>query len=287
VGTAAPGDYGVSPTVGTVTILAGQTSATVAINPIDDLSSESNETVIVNLLPDPMYVVGNTGATITIADDDTVPLPAITINEVVNGSATVAGDFDGGEAIELLLTQDMTAAQLESYYFGDSTTATSAKYFSARLQNMSSIASTFKKGTIIVIGSTLITHDISYNPLAGDWNIFLRTTPPSGTDYVLQSGNDFALGSTGDVVWVGTSSSGTSSIHSIGWETDTPGALYNTAAVKLGTSYNLPLGSLSFTGGAGDLLSTSSYEDSADGILATLGQANGGNNSALVALLRQ
>ena len=87
-GTTTSGDYTVSPTLGTVTILAGQTTATVAINPIDDPTFEGSETVVVNVLPDPMYVVGSTGATITIADNDAAGIP-LTSTDI--GSTGVAG----------------------------------------------------------------------------------------------------------------------------------------------------------------------------------------------------
>lgn len=285
-GTASGSDYSASQ-VNSIVIPDGQSSVTVTITPIDDLISEGTETVTLKILHDPTYSIGTEQATINIADDD-VNLPAIIVNEVINGAGTVQGDFDGEEAIELLLTQDMTAAELESYWFGDSTTATSGKYHAARFQNMSNIASVFKAGTIIVVGSTLITQDTSYDPTNGDWNIFLRTAPGSGyTDYVVQSANDFTLGSTGDVVWVGTSNTGTSTLHSVGWETASPGAFYNAAHVKLGSSYNLPAGSLSFIGGAGDLLDPTKYKNSADGILPTLGEDNGGANATLIALLRQ
>lgn len=57
---------------GSVVIPAGQTSATVAVTPIDDVFVEGNETVILTLATGTGYTVGAARtATVTIADNDT------------------------------------------------------------------------------------------------------------------------------------------------------------------------------------------------------------------------
>jgi putative intracellular protease/amidase len=57
---------------GNVTIAAGQTSASIAVTPIDDTAAELEETVILTLSPRPQYVVGSqNAATARIADNDT------------------------------------------------------------------------------------------------------------------------------------------------------------------------------------------------------------------------
>lgn len=69
-GTATSGtDY---TSIGTsATILAGQTTVTVTVTPIDDLFVESDETVIVTLSADAAYTVGSPdNATVTITSDD-------------------------------------------------------------------------------------------------------------------------------------------------------------------------------------------------------------------------
>jgi hypothetical protein len=62
---------------GTVTILAGQASATVAIAPVNDSEFEGSETVILTVQPDGGYSTGSpAAATVTIADNDR---PTVTI----------------------------------------------------------------------------------------------------------------------------------------------------------------------------------------------------------------
>jgi hypothetical protein len=74
-GTATAGsDY--AALAGTITIPAGQSSATITIAPIDDTAVEGVETVVVTVSADPAYEVGaSASASATIADDDIAPAP--------------------------------------------------------------------------------------------------------------------------------------------------------------------------------------------------------------------
>ena len=80
---------------GSVTIPAGQTSATVTITPVADASIEGNETVILTINPSPTtYLVGaSSSATVTIADGvpNTVSIAATTPNASETGP--VSGVF--------------------------------------------------------------------------------------------------------------------------------------------------------------------------------------------------
>jgi hypothetical protein len=70
-GTASTGvDY--AALTGSVTLPARQSSATVAVLPVDDIWREGNETVVLAVLPSTNYSVSATGqtATVTIVDDD-------------------------------------------------------------------------------------------------------------------------------------------------------------------------------------------------------------------------
>jgi hypothetical protein len=69
-GTAAAGsDY--KALVGSVTIPAGATTATVVVSPVNDTLKEGAETVVVKLIAGPGYTVGSPSvATVTIADND-------------------------------------------------------------------------------------------------------------------------------------------------------------------------------------------------------------------------
>ena len=68
-GTATPGaDYATLP--GVVTLDAGVASQGVPVTPVDDPAVESNENVIVAVIPDPNYVLGSGGAVVTIVSND-------------------------------------------------------------------------------------------------------------------------------------------------------------------------------------------------------------------------
>jgi hypothetical protein len=78
-GTAAGGtDY--TPLGTSVTIPAGQASATVTVTPVDDTTVEGSETVVLTLASNAAYTVGSpSSATVTIADND-VALPTVTVS---------------------------------------------------------------------------------------------------------------------------------------------------------------------------------------------------------------
>jgi hypothetical protein len=77
---------------GSLTIPAGQASATVTVRPVDDPDSEGAETVDVTVQPDGAYTVGNPPtATLTIADNDR---PVVTI-VATDASAAEAGPDTG------------------------------------------------------------------------------------------------------------------------------------------------------------------------------------------------
>jgi hypothetical protein len=75
-GTATPGvDY--PSLAGSVTIPAGQASATINVAPIDDRIVEQIEIIVLALSPHPSYnIVAPTSATVTITDNGRTPSPA-------------------------------------------------------------------------------------------------------------------------------------------------------------------------------------------------------------------
>ncbi|MFN3266627.1 MAG: ExeM/NucH family extracellular endonuclease [Deinococcales bacterium] len=198
-------------------------------------------------------------------------VPAIVINELRRD-----GDLTNTEYIELLLTQDLSAAQLESYFFGDSTSSTVAKFSVYNLSGLSSIASTFKKGTLIVIGGSAVAADTSYNPAANDWNLQFQ----SSSSYVTKTGSgSFDLAGS-DVLWVDSSSSGLSSLDSIGWASS-GGAFYAVAKVKIPAPSNAS--SVAFTGDNTTLHQASAYSAQPE----SKGQPNGAANTTYIDTLRQ
>ncbi|MFN6496656.1 MAG: putative Ig domain-containing protein [Nostoc sp. DedQUE01] len=161
-------------------------------------------------------------------------MPKIVINEFYRGGNLTTTD----EFIELLLVEDFTATQLESFFVGDSTAAKASKFSAYKFTNLGSIASTFKAGTIITVGgTTAITQDTSYNPSTGDWNIALN----AGGSFLpnANSGNNGDIAAD-DVVWVDTSNTG-STISADGFAVDigtATGAFTSAANVNFGTSTN-------------------------------------------------
>jgi len=89
--TAQGADYDALPT--SVTFAAGQTTATLIVRPVDDTTVENTESVILYLLPTPLYRIGpNSAARINIADNDIAPPP---VTPLISIAAT---DADAGEA---------------------------------------------------------------------------------------------------------------------------------------------------------------------------------------------
>ncbi|MDZ8107987.1 MAG: putative Ig domain-containing protein [Nostoc sp. DedQUE12a] len=161
-------------------------------------------------------------------------MPKIVINEFYRGGNLTTGD----EFIELLLTEDLTATQLQSFFVGDSTGSKASKFSAYRFTNLGSIAPTFKAGTIITVGgTTAITQDTSYNPSANDWNLALN----AGGSFLpnANSGNTGDIAAD-DIVWVDTSNTG-STISPDGFAVDigtATGAFTSAANVNFATSTN-------------------------------------------------
>lgn len=207
-------------------------------------------------------------------------MPKILINEFYRGGTLTTGD----EFIELLLLEDLTAAQLDSFFVGDSTSSKAAKFSAYDFTNTSSIASIFRAGTIITVGgTTAIAQDTSYNPAGGDWNIALNAG-----GLFLPNANS---GNTGDiagddVVWVDTANTGaTISADGFAVEIGTAGGAFVAAAnVNFGSSTNNTGYALnSNLTGAG---STANWTTNIPFASTTRGLPNGGANTTYINSLR-
>jgi Domain of unknown function (DUF4347)/Bacterial pre-peptidase C-terminal domain len=203
---------------------------------------------------------------------------------IINEFRRTTGTFVNSEYIEFLLTTDQTAAQLESLFFGDSSSTTIAKFGTYKFTNLANIASTFRAGTIIVVGGTtaIPSPETTYNPVPGgtdgDWNILL-TTGGGFVNNVSGSG-DFA---TSDVAWVDTSANGTTSIHSINWHV-TPGAFGAVATVTIASPTGSgSSGNVEFQGNNTQISNAASYTVNSAG---SLGLPNGGTNVTYINSLR-
>ncbi len=216
------------------------------------------------------------GAVITTANAQ-----QIVINEFYR-----AGNLDTtDEWAEVVLMQDLTAAQLETFFVGDSTSATAAKFSAYQFTGMAAIAPNFCAGTIITVGGpTGPASDTTYNPVTNDWNLSLQT---SGANITVVSNNgNFA---SNDVVYVDTSDTGntlSADGFAINWD-GTPGVFGGNASFSL-TGGNRP----NNNSGAflNDVLANITTEASwvSDTPLASLtpGVVNGGSNTTSIQALQ-
>jgi predicted extracellular nuclease len=207
-------------------------------------------------------------------------MPKVIINEFFRGGTLTSGD----EFIELLLVEDFTAAQLNTFFVGDSTGSKTGKFSAYDFTNMNSIAPTFRAGTIITVGGTAaVTQDTSYNPASGDWNILLNT----GGSFLpnANSGNTGDIAGE-DIVWVDTSNTG-ATISADGFAAD-----IGTASGPFTSAVNVNFGSnINNTGFAlnSDLTGANSTANWTTGLTfsaTTPGQANGGANTSYINSLR-
>ena len=114
-GSATPGvDYAAMS--GVVSIPAGQNSATVAFNALDDAEVETNETVTVTLLAAAAYTVNgsSSNATVTILDDDPVTVTVIATDNIASensgNSGTVVFNRIGGMAANLVVNYALSGS---------------------------------------------------------------------------------------------------------------------------------------------------------------------------------
>ncbi|MBN1284049.1 MAG: DUF11 domain-containing protein, partial [Anaerolineae bacterium] len=204
--------------------------------------------------------------------------PRLLINEIYRGGTLGA---TGNEWIELVLVQDLTAAELEGFYVGDSTSSTASKYSGYKFTNMNSIAATFPKGTIIVVGGgAAFTEDSAYDPASGDWNLLLYAT---GSHFT-RNGYNGDLAAT-DVAYVDTNGAyGDATMSADGfavhWGTTT-GVFGALADVKVTAPANP--GAMALDSDLVGALTPANWSAPAS---PTPGQPNGGANTAYVEDLR-
>ncbi|MEX0268712.1 endonuclease/exonuclease/phosphatase family protein [Leptolyngbyaceae cyanobacterium UHCC 1019] len=207
-------------------------------------------------------------------------MPKLIINEFYRGSTLTTGD----EFIELLLTEDLTATQLNSFFVGDSTSSKATKFSAYDFINLEAIAPVFKAGTLITVGgTTAFAQNTSYNPNGGDWNISLNL----GGSFLpnANSGNNGDIAGD-DVVWIDTANTG-ATISADGFAVDigtATGAFTSAATVNFGSSVNNTGYALN-----SDLAGATNTANWTTGIplaSTTPGQANGGTNTSYIESLR-
>jgi uncharacterized protein YjiK len=204
----------------------------------------------------------------------------IIVNEFYRGGNLGTTD----EWIELLLTEDLTATELNSFFIGDSTSTTASKFSGYQFTNMGNIAQTFKAGTLIAIGGdTAFTQNTNYDPTNGDWNILLRT---SGGFLTTNNSTGDLAGT--DVVYVDTNgTNGDTAISADGFAVN-----YDSTPGTFGTNANVTIAVPSNNTGVvltSDLAGATNAGNWTTGVsLAnlTLGNPNGGSNTTYIDSLR-
>lgn len=203
----------------------------------------------------------------------------IVVNEFLRaGNLTSTNEF-----AELILMQDFTAIELNTYFFGDSTSSTAAKFSGYQFTNMENIASTFCAGTIITVGGdTGPAVDTAYDPSGGDWNIALRT---SGVNLTGNGSNgDFASGDVAYIDTDGTNGNTTISVDgfAVAWDT-APGTFANNSTVLLTDTPNNNTSAY-----LNDVLANAGVAASwlTDQATQTPGVGNGGTNSTSITSLQ-
>ncbi len=202
------------------------------------------------------------------------------INEFRRNSNGMTG-VTGNEYIELLVTADLSMADLGGLYFGDSSATGDAKFGAYQLNIGALKITTLKAGTIITVAGAGagISPDTAYDPALGDWDLAFFTD----SAYVTAIAGNAADFAAGDVVWVDSSPNGTTSIDSIRWGAAT-GAFGTAAKVVLATApSNGASGTVAFIGDMTSLDKPGSYVVDTGG---TIGKANGSANTTLVNFLR-
>jgi hypothetical protein len=204
----------------------------------------------------------------------------IIINEFYRGGTLTTTD----EFIELLLTQDLTAAQLEGFYVGDAASSKVGKFSAYKFTNMGSIASTFKAGTILLVGgTTAVTQNTAYDPANGDWNIELN----AGGSYLpnANSGNNGDIAGD-DIVWVDVTNTGaTISADGFGVDIGTATGTFTSAVnVNFGTSTNNT--GYALNSDLAGVSNTANWTTNIPAASTTKGQPNGGANTTYIQSLR-
>lgn len=208
------------------------------------------------------------------------PLPSykIIVNEFYRGGDLNTGD----EWMELLLLQDLTAAEINSYFAGDSTGTTAAKFSGYQFTGMEGIAGSFCAGTIITVaGDAGPAADGSYNPSGGDWNLTLKT---SGSNLNTNGSTGNFAGT--DVAYIDTDGTNGNSVltadgFAVNWDS-TPGVFGGNATLTI-TAPSNNSGALLNDDIANAHLNSSWASSQA---VLTPGNPNGGANSSSISTLR-
>ncbi|GCL40849.1 choice-of-anchor L domain-containing protein [Dolichospermum planctonicum] len=184
-GTASTGDY--SPIPSTVTFLAGETSKTVTITPVNDNLVEGRETVILSLISGTNYSLGtDNSATVIITDNDVDPGRA-DVSLSVNPASVLE---DGTTNLVYTFTRagDLTNALTVNFNVGGSATFSSDSNYTDYTQTGAASFGLTRGSITFAAGAS--TANLTINPKAdttfeGNENVELTLAPGSG--YVINT----------------------------------------------------------------------------------------------------
>ncbi|WP_199306378.1 choice-of-anchor L domain-containing protein [Anabaena sp. FACHB-1391] len=184
-GTASTGDY--SPIPSTVTFLAGETSKTVTITPVNDNLVEGRETVILSLISGTNYSLGtDNSATVIITDNDVDPGRA-DVSLSVNPASVLE---DGTTNLVYTFTRagDLTNALTVNFNVGGSATFSSDSNDTDYTQTGAASFGLTRGSITFAAGAS--TANLTINPKAdttfeGNENVELTLAPGSG--YVINT----------------------------------------------------------------------------------------------------
>ena len=181
-------DFGALP--GTITLQPGQATQLFNVTPIDDTLSEGRESVVIRLLPSPLYTVNrNNAATGFIEDNDQATAPgsppaAATVSiSVTNGQATEEGPTNGTVAVTRIgpLAQALTV----SYSINDPSGASGQLATNGVDFQQLPLTVTIPAGASSV---TIIVRPISDNQNEPPEQVVFQLLAPNTGTYVLQPG---------------------------------------------------------------------------------------------------
>jgi hypothetical protein len=181
-------DY--SATSGTLTFLAGELSKTITVNSLQDSTFEGNESFVVNLSTASGASLADSQGTGTILDDDTAPLPTVSIGDAsaTEGKLNTKGRNAGTPQLtNMTFTITLSAASSQSvtvnYATADGTaTAASNDYEAATGSVTFNAGETSKTITVIVFGDNDVESDESFSVnLSGASNADIGDGSGSGT----------------------------------------------------------------------------------------------------------
>ncbi len=150
-------------------------------------------------------------ASIAVLAGAAMALPVVaSAQKIVINELYRAGNLEGtDEWLELLVVEDITAAELNAYFYGDSANPPAAKFAAYQFTNMEAIATLFPAGTLIVVGGNTAdyTENTDFDPADNKWDIRLKFASAHITEVSDPLSRTGDLAAT-DVAWVDTVATG-------------------------------------------------------------------------------